>query len=164
MTPYRLLLSRVGLSQADAAALHDVRLDTVKSWCAGRNPAPAGVIANLRALYAFQRRAADEALALAAKAPEGAEIELGYAVDDAEAQTMGWPCASAQWTSLGMIAAGTDRQITLAPRGTTVATAAAADARTVRRWCDGTRAVPGPVVALLKMMVKHEGREIAIGG
>lgn len=26
------------------------------------------------------------------------------------------------------------------------------DARTVRRWCDGTRAVPGPVVALLRMM------------
>lgn len=24
------------------------------------------------------------------------------------------------------------------------------DARTVRRWCDGTRAVPGPVVALLR--------------
>ncbi|MCE2759733.1 MAG: hypothetical protein LW713_01650 [Acetobacteraceae bacterium] len=24
------------------------------------------------------------------------------------------------------------------------------DARTVRRWCDGTRAVPGPVVALLE--------------
>ena len=30
------------------------------------------------------------------------------------------------------------------------------DARTVRRWCDGTRAVPGPVVALLDIMVKHE--------
>ena len=28
------------------------------------------------------------------------------------------------------------------------------DARTVRRWCDGTRAVPGPVVALLGMMDK----------
>ena len=27
------------------------------------------------------------------------------------------------------------------------------DARTVRRWCDGTRAVPGPVVALLRMMI-----------
>jgi DNA-binding transcriptional regulator YiaG len=26
------------------------------------------------------------------------------------------------------------------------------DARTVRRWCDGTRAVPGPVVALLSFM------------
>lgn len=29
------------------------------------------------------------------------------------------------------------------------------DARTVRRWCDGTRAVPGPVVALLGMMNKQ---------
>jgi DNA-binding transcriptional regulator YiaG len=28
------------------------------------------------------------------------------------------------------------------------------DARTVRRWCDGTRAVPGPVVALLGIMNK----------
>ena len=26
------------------------------------------------------------------------------------------------------------------------------DARTVRRWCEGTRAVPGPVVALLRLM------------
>ena len=29
------------------------------------------------------------------------------------------------------------------------------DARTVRRWCDGTRAVPGPVVALLRLMAQH---------
>ena len=37
------------------------------------------------------------------------------------------------------------------------------DARTVRRWCDGTRAVPGPVVALLRMqMVTDEGREIPL--
>ena len=129
MTPYRLLLFRVGLSQADAAALHDVRLDTVKSWCAGRNPAPAGVFAELRALYAQQKQAADEALKAIAGFPEVDKVELGYAVDDAEAQTMGWPCASAQWSSLGMIAAGTDRQITLAPRGTTMATAAAADTR-----------------------------------
>ena len=64
-----------------------------------------------------------------AKHPEAGQIELGYAVDDAEAQSMGWPCASAQWASLGIIAAGTDRHITLVPRGTTVATAAAADAR-----------------------------------
>jgi DNA-binding transcriptional regulator YiaG len=28
------------------------------------------------------------------------------------------------------------------------------NARTVRRWCDGTRAVPGPVVALLQIMNK----------
>jgi hypothetical protein len=30
------------------------------------------------------------------------------------------------------------------------------DARTVRRWCDGTRAVPGPVVALLGMMAHYK--------
>jgi DNA-binding transcriptional regulator YiaG len=30
------------------------------------------------------------------------------------------------------------------------------DARTVRRWCDGTRAVPGPVVALLGMMSERK--------
>jgi DNA-binding transcriptional regulator YiaG len=36
------------------------------------------------------------------------------------------------------------------------------DARTVRRWCDGTRAVPGPVVTLLGMMIKHEWREIPL--
>jgi hypothetical protein len=36
------------------------------------------------------------------------------------------------------------------------------DARTVRRWCDGTRAVPGPVVALLGMMVTDEWREIPL--
>ena len=27
------------------------------------------------------------------------------------------------------------------------------DARTVRRWCDGTRAIPGPVVALIDAML-----------
>ena len=30
------------------------------------------------------------------------------------------------------------------------------DARTVRRWCDGTRAVPGPVVALLGFMQDNQ--------
>lgn len=29
------------------------------------------------------------------------------------------------------------------------------DARTVRRWCEGTRAVPGPVVALLALLVER---------
>jgi DNA-binding transcriptional regulator YiaG len=37
------------------------------------------------------------------------------------------------------------------------------DARTVRRWCDGTRAVPGPVMALLRiLMVTDEWREIPL--
>jgi DNA-binding transcriptional regulator YiaG len=37
------------------------------------------------------------------------------------------------------------------------------DARTARRWCDGTRAVPGPVVVLLQiLMVTDEWREIPL--
>ena len=127
MTPYRLLLSRVGLSQADAATLHQVRLDTIKSWCTGRARAPVGVIAELRTLYARQKKAATEALRMIAERPEVSQIELGYAVDDQEAAGMGWPCAAAQWASLGMVVAACDRPVSLVPRGTTVATAAAAD-------------------------------------
>ena len=47
-TLYAACLSRLGLSQAQAAALHSVRLDTVKSWSAGRNPVPEGAWAELR--------------------------------------------------------------------------------------------------------------------
>src|SRR5690606_5886364 len=47
-TLYAACLSRLGLSQAQAAALHGVRLDTVKSWSAGRNPIPEGAWAELR--------------------------------------------------------------------------------------------------------------------
>ena len=87
------------------------------------------MIAELRALYARQKQAAAEALAMMAERPDVDQVELGYAVDDHEAQGMGWPCATAQWACLGMVAAACDRPVSLVPRGTTVATAAAADAR-----------------------------------
>jgi len=48
-TLYAACLSRLGLTQAEAATLHGVRLDTVKSWCAGRNRVPAGAWDDLRA-------------------------------------------------------------------------------------------------------------------
>lgn len=47
-TVYAACLSRLGLSQAEAAALHGVRPDTVKSWSAGRNPVPEGAWNDLR--------------------------------------------------------------------------------------------------------------------
>ena len=47
-TLYAACLARLGLSLAEAAALHGVRLDTVKSWSSGRNRAPDGVWADLR--------------------------------------------------------------------------------------------------------------------
>lgn len=48
-TLYAACLTRLGLSQSEAAKLHGVRLDTVKSWSSGRNPAPHGVWDDLRA-------------------------------------------------------------------------------------------------------------------
>lgn len=48
-TLYAACLSRLGLSQPEAATLHNVRLDTVKSWSSGRNPVPQGAWGDLRA-------------------------------------------------------------------------------------------------------------------
>ena len=47
-TLYSACLARLGLSQSEAAALHGVRLDTVKSWSAGRNRVPSGAWDELR--------------------------------------------------------------------------------------------------------------------
>ena len=47
-TLYAACLSRLGLSQAEAATLHNVRPDTVKSWSAGRNTVPPGAWDDLR--------------------------------------------------------------------------------------------------------------------
>lgn len=47
-TLYSACLSRLGLTQSEAAALHEVRIDTVKSWCAGRNRVPPGAWIDLR--------------------------------------------------------------------------------------------------------------------
>jgi hypothetical protein len=47
-TLYAACLSRLGLSLAEAAALHDVGLPTVKHWSAGRRPVPQGVWDDLR--------------------------------------------------------------------------------------------------------------------
>lgn len=51
-TLYAACLSRLGLSLTGAARLHNVRLDTVKSWSSGRNPVPQGAWDELRAYEA----------------------------------------------------------------------------------------------------------------
>lgn len=131
MTSYALLMQVCGLSLREAAELHAVRPDTVKSWSAGRNRPPPGVIAELRALARLIARAADEAAAMIADMPEGADIELGYPADDHEARALGWPCVGAWRALAARIIAATDRPVRLVPRGSTGATAAAADAHGV---------------------------------
>lgn len=51
-TLYAACLSRLGLSQAGAADLHKVGLQSVKNWSVGRSSPPAGIWAELRAYEA----------------------------------------------------------------------------------------------------------------
>src|SRR5208337_5666858 len=104
MTPYSLLSEFAGLSHREAAEFHRVRLDTVKSWSAGRNRAPDGASAELRSLIALQDRAAREALDQIAvlAATDGARpaaVEIGFPADDDEARALGWPCVGA-WRAM----------------------------------------------------------------
>ena len=108
-TLYSLLLSVSGLSQREAADFHGVRLDTIKSWNAGRNNAPSGALSEIKNLLRSQRLAADE-LAKTIRSNKMDEAELGLAADDHEAQQppLGWPCVSAQAQVFGMVAAMVD--------------------------------------------------------
>lgn len=51
-TLYAACLSRLGLSQPEASALHKAPLDTVKSWAKGRRTVPLGAWSELRAYEA----------------------------------------------------------------------------------------------------------------
>lgn len=59
-TLYAACLSRLGLSQSEAATLHNVSFDTVKSWASGRNRLPPGIWDELRAAEARIADGAEE--------------------------------------------------------------------------------------------------------
>lgn len=122
---YKLLRERCGLSLREAAAFHDVPIDTVTAWSSGRRRAPDGVIHELRELYDKIETAAYEAVE--AIGDDTADVELGLASDDDEARSLGWPCVGTQGASLGLTAALIDNPVTIVARGATVASAAAAD-------------------------------------
>ncbi len=145
MTTVFSLLSQVcGLSHREVAGFLGTRIDTVKSWSSGRNRAPVRVLDDLAGLAARIDKAADEALAeievlteiaVRETGAEPADIELGIATDDHEAQTLGWPCVGAHRAVLALVVArgmGEARRFKVVPRGTTVATAAAAEAHHAR--------------------------------
>ena len=112
-----------------------VRLDTIKCWTTGRRQAPQEVLAELAILAGRIDAAATKTVAqidtMAAHHGAPDEIDLGLAGDDAEAQSIGWPCIGAQCASLGLIVSrGMSRgyRFRVSPRGSTIATAAATDA------------------------------------
>lgn len=129
-TLYPILLSTSGLSQRAAAALHGVRPDTVKSWSAGRNRAPPGVLADLTALIRRQTIAARVLADALERLPPDTAAEIGLATSDAEAQALplGWPTVSAQARVIGMAVALAGRPVVIVPRGSTPASAAAVEA------------------------------------
>jgi len=129
MTLFALLIDRCGLFIEEAARFLGVRSDTAKSWSSGRREPSPEVIEELRSLYARQRRAAEEAIGkIEAMGDPPDAIELGLASDDAEAQSLGWPARGAHAAVLGMVAGRLKgRPVRIVPRGSTPATAAAAD-------------------------------------
>jgi transcriptional regulator with XRE-family HTH domain len=128
MTLYRALLSASGLSQREVADFHGVRLDTVKNWVQSKSAPPDGVIAEIKGLVRRQLKAAAE-MAAAIEKSQAEAIEIGLASDDHEAQQppLDWPCATAQLQAIGLAVAQTDKPVRIVPRGSTPATAGAAD-------------------------------------
>jgi hypothetical protein len=101
-TAYKLLMQRCGLSQAEAAEFHEVGLDTVKSWCVDRNPAPAAALAELRQLHLGISLAATRLAEKAVKKQRGGTIELGTVDSNRAALALGFPCVGAHEAALGL--------------------------------------------------------------
>jgi hypothetical protein len=79
----------------------------------------------MRGLIRKQAEVAEEALDLLdQRHPE--LVELGYPSDDNEAQSLGWPCVGAWKGMAARVAAECQSPVSLVPRGSTPATAAAA--------------------------------------
>ena len=62
MSAFKRALQICGLSQREAAVFFDVRIDTIKSWSAGRNPVPPGAWQMLADLFEQIQDAAEGAL------------------------------------------------------------------------------------------------------
>ncbi|QPF81587.1 hypothetical protein IC762_17295 [Bradyrhizobium genosp. L] len=88
---YDLMREACGLSQQEAADFHVVRLDSVKSWCSDRRPAPINVITELQVLMRGIE-AAGKAFAASLQPDYGRRaFIIGLPADDSDAETCGFP-------------------------------------------------------------------------
>ncbi|HXW26315.1 MAG TPA: hypothetical protein VEK73_16345 [Xanthobacteraceae bacterium] len=108
-TPFAVLAERCGLSQREAAEFLKVRLDTVKSWCAGRNVAKSSVLSELRGLYgmieaAAERLAHHNKLLLEMQRKRGVPpgIVFGFAETDDVARAHGFPSQGPYMAAIGL--------------------------------------------------------------
>ncbi len=126
MTPFALLLRLCGLSQREAALFLNVSGSAVDKMSRGVRKVPPGIMSDLRNLHQTQRRAADDHIRTIGEGG-GNMIKLGLASDDHEAQSLGWPCVGAQAGAYALVIAATQIPVEIVPRGSTLATALAAD-------------------------------------
>jgi hypothetical protein len=138
VTPLATLLTTSGLSQDEAARFLDLRSRAnLTDMLRGKSATPPGVMLEMAGLVNRQLDAAgafaEQVEAIVQPNGPPGQIELGYPADDHEAQTMGWPTVSAWRAMAGLALADMPREllplVRLVPRGSTPATAAAADQR-----------------------------------
>ena len=137
---YQCILASTGMSVADAATFHEVSDDQIIEWIGGSEDPPDEVMDAISQLVCRMAESVGEVVDhVLDKAEQIMEephafpdvLELGLASDDAEAQTLGWPNANAHRTVIGMTAAQISDmgiRVSVVPRGSTVTSAAAADA------------------------------------
>lgn len=139
MTPFAALQSLCGLSNREAAEFLSTKESYVEKMRSGAKRAGREYLSSLQELWTGIETAAVDAaeeLTQAGVLARADSIEIGYPVDDHEARALGFPCVGA-WRQMAarlidelmLIDEDFDpTRITLVPRGSTLATAAAADA------------------------------------
>jgi hypothetical protein len=116
---YNLLRESCGLSQSEAADfIHEVRLDTVKSWSSDRRPAPQFAVNELQSLLRTIRDAGEQFAKNLKVRSKGNVFIIGHAHDDDDARVCGFPSLSSQMHSIAIAISllPDDAEIRLTPR------------------------------------------------
>jgi hypothetical protein len=116
---YNLLRESSGLSQAEAGDfVHEVRLDTVKSWSSDRRPAPQFAINQLQSLLRTMRSAGEQYAKDLKARSKGNVFIIGHAHDDKDARVCGFPSLNAQTHAIAIAISllPDDADIRLTPR------------------------------------------------
>ena len=116
---YNLLRESCGLSQAEAADfVHEVRLDTVKSWSSDRRPAPQFAVNQLQSLLRTIGEAGEQFAKDLKMRSQGNVFIIGHAHDDDDARVCGFPSLSTQMHSIAIAISllPDDAEIRLTPR------------------------------------------------
>ena len=133
---YDCLLKATGMDSIDAAKFHGGDEDVIYMWVSGDEEPSQHEIDKISDLICRMAISVSEVLDHIIDQMEehgsGPDVlELGLASDDQEAGVLGWPNKSAHKMLLGMTAAQMSEigiKVSIVPRGSTVPSAAAADA------------------------------------